>query len=318
MPRTFLAALFLAGVPATVFASADSSLLGLAPASSQVVASIDFDGSRNSAFGQFLLRQFSVHDDDLQQLMEQTGFDPRRDIQSLLLTATPPRNPKGPGRFAVLARGNFDQNRIKEAAQKDGSTVQQFQGVDLMVKNHGAQQTAFAFPDVDLAVMGDLPSVRQVIENRSHPANLDPTLQNQISNIEASNAWFASIAPASSVAANVDPNLQKSTSHAQILQSIVQSSGGINLNSDSDVVFNAETRSAQDATALADVIRFMASMMQTQGQKNGQTAPLAAALDSMKLDVTGSSVHMTMHLPEPALEQLAGMQHSQKSARSTR
>ena len=171
---------------------------------------------------------------------------------------------------------------------------------------------------MNLAVMGDLPSVQQVIQNQSHPASLDPALQDQISAIQTNDAWFASIVPANSLAADVDPNLGKSTNQAQVLQSIVRSSGGIDFNSASDVTLNAETRSAQDATALADVIRFVAGMMGTQGGKTGQPAPLASALDSMKLDVAGSSVHMAMHLPESALEQLAAMQQQNRPARATR
>lgn len=318
MPRIFLAALFLAGACSTSFAAADSSLLALAPASSQIVAGIDFDSSRSSTFGQFLLRQLSTHDHDLQQLMEQTGFDPRRDIQFLLVTAVPSQNLKAQGGFAVLARGSFDQNRIKEAAQKDGSVVQQFQGIDLVVKNHPGGQTAFAFPDAGLAVLGDLPSVKQVIQNRSHPASLDPVLQDEITRVEANNAWFTSIVPATSLAADIDPDFKKSTNHAQVLQSIVRSSGGIDLRSDSDVVLNAETRSAQDATALADVIRFFGSMMQMQQGKDGQATALATALDSMKLDVAGSSVHIAVHLPEATLEQLVAMQPHREPARSTR
>ena len=309
-------ALLLTGACALSSAAGDPALLALAPAGSQIVAAIDVDGSRNSPFGQFLLGQLSAHETDFQQLMQQTGFDPRRDLQSLVVAAAPSQGSGTSGRFVVLARGNFDQSRIKAAAQKDGSVVQSFGGIDVIVKNKGNGQTAFAFPDMNLAVMGDLPSVQQVIQNQSHPASLDPALQDQISAIQTNDAWFASIVPANSLAADVDPNLGKSTNQAQVLQSIVRSSGGID--SASDVTFNAETRSAQDATALADVIRFVAGMMGTQGGKTGQPAPLASALDSMKLDVAGSSVHMAMHLPESALEQLAVMQQQNKPARATR
>ena len=318
MLRTFPIALLLAGTCATSFAASDPGLLALAPANSQVIAAVDVDGSRNSPFGQFLLQQFTAHDTDFQQLLEQTGFDPRRDIQFLLLTGAPSQNSTTQGRFAVLARGNFDQSRIKAAAQKNGSVVQSFQGIDLMVENKGHGQTAFAFPDVDLAVMGDLLSVEQVIQNRSQPASLDSALQDQISAIEANDAWFASIVPASSLAANVGPDLGKSANHAQVLQSIIRSSGGIDFHSASDIVLNAETRSSQDAAALADVIRFLTSMMETQRGKDGQAVPLAAALDSMKLDVAGSSVHMALHLPQSALEQLTAMHQQNTPAPATR
>jgi hypothetical protein len=308
MSRIFFASLLLAGACSTSFAAVDSGLLALAPANSQIIAGIDFEGSRSSAFGQFLLRQMSTHDNDLQQLIEQTGFDPRRDLQFLLFTATPSPNSRSQGSFAVLARGSFDQNRIKAAAQKGGSTIQQFQGVDLVVKTNGNGPFAFAFPDVDLAIAGDLATVRQVIANRSQPTELDPILQDQVLQVEANSAWFASLASASSLAARVSPPADSATGRAQVLQSVTRSNGGIDLLSNSDVVFNAETRSAQDATALADMIRFLSSMAQMQNSNTGQPAPLATALEGMKLDVAGSAVHMSMHLPEAVLEQFIATQ----------
>ncbi len=312
---SFIAAL-LVGVCATGFAATDPSLLALAPADSQIVAAVDVHGSRSSAFGQFLMQQLNAHDDALKSLMEQTGFDPRRDLQFLLLTAASPQTSKAKGRFAVLARGNFDQSRITQAAQKSGSVIQPFQGVDLVVGNRGAEQHAFAFLDVDLAVAGDLLSVKQVIQNRSNPATLDPALLDKISKVEANDAWFASIISYDPVTTASDPELKQSINHAQILRSITQSSGSIDFGSTANIVFNAETRSAQDATSLADAVRFVASMLQTQRGKEKRADLLAPTLDSMKLEVVGSSVHMAAQIPESVLEQLATMQD--KPARSTR
>ncbi len=317
MLRIFSIAALLAGTCATSFAATDPSLLALAPADSRIVAAIDVSGSRSSAFGQFLVQQLNAHDDALKQLMEQTGFDPRRDLQFLLLTAASPQNSKAKGRFAVLARGSFDQSRITQAAQKNGSVVQHFQGVDLIVQNRGAEQHAFAFFDADLAVMGDLLSVQQVIQNRSHPVTLDSALQDQISKVEANDAWFASTTSYDPVALASDPELKQSMNHAQILRSITQSNGGIDFGSTSNVVFNAETRSAQDATSLADVVRFVAGMLQTQRGKEKRADLLAPTLDGMKLEVVGSSVHIAAQIPESVLEQLATMQ-DKPAARSTR
>jgi hypothetical protein len=316
MFRIFHIGLLLAGACCLSSAAVDSSLLAMAPVNSQVVAAININDSRNSAFGQFLLRQLNVQDDSFQQFIEQTGFDPRRDLQAILFTAAQLQNARTHGRFAVLARGNFDQSRIKAAAQKRGSVVQQFQGVDLLVGSQGNNQTTFAFTDIDLVVMGDLLSVKQVIRNRGNPTSLDPALQEQISKVEGNDAWFASTLLPPSLTANVDPDLKQPMDHAQVLRSIVRSSGGIQFGSTSDITFNAVTRSTQDATALADVIRFMASMVQMQRGKDGRADLLAPALDGMQLEVAGSTVHVALHLPESVLEQLAGF--PEKAARSTR
>ncbi len=300
----FLLAAFCPLAPAAV----DSGLLALAPSGSQMVGAMDVDGSRNSAFGQFFLGQISAHENGFQQMIEQTGFDPRRDLQSVLFTAVPPQGSGTQGSFAVIARGSFDQNRIKNAAQKGGSVLQQFQGVDLFVNKSGSNQTAFGFPDVGLAVMGDIASVKQVIQNRANPTVLDPALQEQIANVGSNNAWFASIVPASSLSlgTSYDAAGAKSTAmdSARVLQAVIRSSGGISFGPSANLMFNAVARSPQDAAALADVMRFVVSMLQTQSGNNPQAAQLAPALNSMKLNTDGSSVHVSLQLPESTLEQM--------------
>ena len=305
MIRIFPVAFLLAGACFTSSAAVDSGLLALAPSHSQTVAAVSVEGSRSSAFGQFLLRQLSVGDDHFQQMIDETGFDPRRDLQAVLIATAPPEAPKAQGRFAVIARGNFDANRIKAAAQKKGFVVQHFSGVDLLIGTDSHQQAAFAFPDVDLAVMGDMVSVKQVIGNWANPASLDPALQEQIAGVENNDAWFASIAPPKSGLLPLDADGQDAAGQSRALQSVIRSSGGISFGPSANIAFHAVTRSAQDATALADVLRFLASMAQMQGGKDPRAASLVPALDSMKLDVAGSAVHVSLQVPEPVLEQIA-------------
>ena len=113
------------------------------------------------------------------------------------------------------------------------------------------------------------------------------------------------------------PDVQKSVNPARVLDSIVRSSGGIRFGASPDLTFNAVTRSSQDATALADVLRFLASMAQTQRSNGGPAAGLASALDSMKLNNAGSSVQLSLHVPEAVLEQMAGPQGSPKMRSQT-
>ena len=316
MLRIFPVAFLMAAVCSISFAAVDSTLLALAPSQSQTVVSISVEASRNSPFGQFLLREMSTDDDSFQQMIEQTGFDPRRDLQSVLIASAPSQESKAQSRFAVIARGNFDTSRIEAAARKKGFVLQHFGGVDLLVDNSKHGQTAFAFPDVDLAVMGDISSVKQVIGNRANPTSLDPALQEQIANVEGNDAWFASIAPPSAGFSLPDSDMQKTADQARVLQSVIRSSGGITFGPSSNLAFDAVTRSAQDAKALADVVRFLASMAQMQGTKAGQTAFPASALDSMKLNAAGSSVHISLQVPESFLEQLAHPP-AKSAARST-
>ena len=92
---------------------------------------------------------------------------------------------------------------------------------------------------------------------------------------------------------------------SQVLQSVRESSGGVQLGSSVQLTFDAIARSAKDATSLTDVVRFGISALQMQRNSNSQAGILASALDKMELTTSGDAVHMSVQLPESSLEQLA-------------
>jgi hypothetical protein len=301
----FLSAFILAGA-ISAFASVDSGLLALVPAGAKIIGSVDVTRARNSDFGQYLLNKAQTEDVHFQEMIDQTGFDPRRDLQSILFETTGPTTTGNPSTsFAILARGNFDPNRIKTLiTSKDGATVVNYSGVDMIVHaKEQSQQTAIAFPEVGVAVMADLTTLKQIIDNRATATVLNADLQSKINNVGGSNdAWFVSLLGGGFLADHAGP---QGASQAKVLQGVVQSSGGVKLGSMVDTSFDAVTRSPQDAASLSDVIRFLASMVQMQRQNDPRAGILASALDGMTLQNSGSAVHFAVSLPEKSLEQLA-------------
>jgi hypothetical protein len=277
-------------------------LLGLVPSGSRVVVGFDVTTSRNSEFGQYLLAKSQMEDPHLQQLMAETGFDPRRDLQSLLFAGGDPNLNSHQHSFAVLARGTFDEQRIVAHAQAKGAVVQNYQGVQMVVNQAKNEQTAFAFLDTGVAALADVATLQQIIQNRSTPSVLDPALQSKIDAAGSENdIWFATVTSSDFLT----KHLASENGNAKALQSVVQSSGGAKLGPMIDVTFNAVTRSAQDANALADVIHFMASMVQMQRQNDPRAGLVASSLDTMTVHTAGSEVHFAMSMPEKSLEQLA-------------
>jgi len=153
--------------------------------------------------------------------------------------------------------------------------------------------------------------MRQIIANRATPTVLDASLQSGIDAVSAGHdAWFVSTTGGGFIA----DRLRGETGHSdeipqqsKVLDSIAQSSGGIRFGEVIEASFEAVTRSPQDATSLADVIRFATSMVQMQRQNDPRAAILASSLDSMKLQVTGNSVHFAVSMPEGSVEQLADL-----------
>jgi hypothetical protein len=304
MRQSVLIAAFLFAGALSALASVDTGLLSLVPAEANIIGSVDVTRARNSEFGQYLLSKAQSEDRHFEEMMDQTGFDPRRDLEYLLFATGGPGAAGKPSSFAILARGNFDPERIRLLATAKGATIVTYHGLDMIVHPHDqGQQTAIGFPEVGVAVMADLDSLKHIIDNRAMPTTLDPSLQSKINNIGSNNdAWYVSLIGGGFLAGHMGTD---GAPQAKALEGVVQSSGGVKLGSMIETTLDAVTRSPQDAASLSDVIRFLASMIQMQRQKDARAGILASALDGMTLQNSGTAVHFVVSLPEKSLEQLA-------------
>lgn len=289
------------------FAAVDSGLLALVPQNSQFVAGINVAASRDSDFGRYLSTRFSTDMRDLDQLTAATGFDPRRDLQSLVFAGRSPvsesdRNFKG----IVLARGTFDEAKIRSAALAKGGVVQTFSGVDLYTGGEGHHQNAFAFLQNDVLATGSIAQLKQAITNRSGRATLNGQLQKLITQAGTDNdVWFATIAPVSRFPMHFGPDPDQPADASQTLQAVSAASGGIRFGSSVEITLDAVARSEKDASALADVLRFGASLLQMKGESDPNVVALASALRQMIVTASGQNVHLALSVPEATIEQLA-------------
>ena len=289
-----------------VQASVDKDLLALVPAGTQTVGSIDVSRAQSSAFGQFTLNRMDQNNENFSQFIEETGFDPRRDLQYVMFASATTSPRPDIGNVVVLARGVFDSSRIKATAKSKGATIRAYHAWDLILsKNNGHHASVLVFPQADVALFGDIAAVEQILDNSTSPSTLDADLQKQIALVgPANDAWFASLSGAAMFTGNSNGGNQPSA-QAKALQSILQSSGGVRFGSTVDVSLDSLTRSQQDATSLADVVRLGAGMFQMQRQKDQRAAILAAALDKMTLQANGAQVHLAFSLAEKDLERLS-------------
>lgn len=294
------------------FAAVDPGLLALLPPSCQTVAAIDVESSRSSSFGQYVLNQMSQHEDSFQELVQKTGFDPRRDLQSLVIASMPPDSP-GHSKNLVLARGVFDQALISSQATAKGMVQQTFAGSPILVSTSGSP-TALAFPQSGLAVFGDRSAVEQVLNasHGGHSSTLSAALKVQVAAASRNNdAWFASTVPANDLVSHMPQAgdaFGNSTQKSQMMQAVLQSNGGVRFGSNVQLSFNAQTRSDKDATSLTDFIRFMSSAIQMQRQNDPRAALLAPSFDSMQLRADGRQVYTSFSIPEADLEQILSAQ----------
>ncbi|MBV9083390.1 MAG: hypothetical protein JOZ62_11980 [Acidobacteriaceae bacterium] len=299
--RLLLSAVLLFTGAMSSFASVDQSLLSLAPPDAKLLTGIDITRVEASPFGQYLLRRVDTEDEHFREFTQATGFDPRRDLEFLLFAGFPPPE----GRFAVLARGNFDAVRIQNAAIAHGMSVESINGVDVLANKKG-HPINIAFLDGGIAAMADPATMHQILAQRSNPAALDSQLSDRVNKAGTDNdLWFVSALPLRPIVNGTAAPVPDSLAKSPVLQSIVESSGAIQFGDTSKFSFQAVTRSPQDAVALGDVARFGVNLVQTQAGNDPRAAIAAAALQSMQIETSGPEVRLSVSMTEKQLEQLS-------------
>jgi hypothetical protein len=293
-------------------AAADPALLNLIMPDARTVAGIDVERARGSAFGRFVLSQMQRENPELHRFIGATGFDPRRDLREIIIASASdnPRSHKG----LVLARGNFNTQRIVEFVKGERGQVQRFMGVDLLSGPEG-KHGAVAFLDATTAVAGDTNDVMALIQRHRAGTVLDSRVAHKMQQISGQHdLWVSTAVPVSSFANRMpDPNISGAMK-GDVLKSIEEANGGIRFGAANvEVSGEAVTRSDKDATALADVLRFLANMVQ-MNRDNQQAGELAKVLDTMELRTEANVMKFSVSIPEDQIEKLMQPRNRRRSA----
>jgi hypothetical protein len=304
--RPAAAFLLMAGL----LSAADRQLVNLLMPDAKVVAGINVDQARNSTLGQFLLSHMQNGDEGFAKLAATTGFDPRRDLREVLMGTVGHSGQQG----LVLARGTFDAARIFAAARLGGHTVETYNGVDILTGKDDSLTHAVTFLDGSIAVAGDLSSVHGAIDRHSAANSaLDLTLAAKIDQLSNSlDAWSVSMVPLAALANQKMPDTRlNGILNTDVVKSILQTSGGIKLGAIIQLSGEVVARSGKDATALADVVRFLGTMVQSNAPA-ASAAAITALVQSLDVKADGNTVKVALAIPEQQIEGLvnaAGQHH---------
>ncbi|NWF84829.1 MAG: hypothetical protein HXY18_13485 [Bryobacteraceae bacterium] len=292
--RTLLS--FAAG--ALMLPAADPALLSLAPAGAKMIAGIDADRAKNSPFGQRLMAQIREDDKGFQEFLAQTGFDPRRDIREVVVAGTEDKK-----QGIILIRGTFDTAKIKAAMLAHGAAATQYQGVEIWSGGGKKNEGAIAILTATLAIGGSDEMVKAALDRRaaSGPA-IAPALAAKINDWSSRyDAWFVSTGP-------LGPNATKmGTLNGAAnfsVDSILEAAAGARFLADIDVAAETVMRSAQDAAALADVIRFLASMVRMNAGQNGVDENVLRVIDTLQVSTADAVTRVSVTVPEQTLEKV--------------
>ena len=296
MKLRILTASALVMIGTGLLSAADPQLLNLVMPDAMILAGVNVDQAKTSPFGLYLVAQIQGQDKQLQEIEAQTGFDPTRDLHELLLASTGTQ-PHGSG--LTLARGTFKPEKIDAAAQSAGGVSESYKGVTII--EDSKRNTGFAFLNANIAIAGDVASVKGAIDRQTAPATLPAALLvkvNQLSTTE--DAWGISEVPPPVIhpAANAPntPNIP-----ATVFQNIQQAIGGVKLGSQVVITAELQADTAQNATALANVLQFLLNLAEMHTQQNPQAGTV---LKSTNIAANGNLVNVSLNVPEAEAEAL--------------
>jgi hypothetical protein len=278
----------LAVLTAAGLQAADPALLNLVMPDAKVLAGINVQKAKTSAFGQFLLTQMPAGD-GLNSFITATGFDPRQDLDEVLMASNSQGKSKSNG--LVIARGTFSADRIAAALAKDSKhAAQTYSGAQLITGTGIGDNGAIAFLSSNIAIAGDLASVKAAIDRSSGNNVIDPVLAAKVAAFAAADAWSVTTSPISL------GDGEKDNPVASALKTVQEASASVVLSSPVQISAEALAGSDQDATSLSDVLKFVVMMFQSN--------PQASLLNALSVTTDHSTVRVSLTIPEDQLEQI--------------
>jgi hypothetical protein len=284
--------------------AADPQLLNLVMPDAKVLAGVNVEQAKTTPFGMYVLSQMQSQNQEMQKLEALTGFDPTRDVRELLVASNVANSAAKPedhtGLF--LATGNFNSAKITAAATADGGTTESYKGVTIVEDPKGTHGVAFL--GSGLAVAGDVASVKGAIDRQSGGPTIPASLVMQVNHWSSTqDAWaISTVSPSSLQPPAGAPKVPGMTMDgAGPFQTVQSAAGGVKFGALVVVTAQAQADNAEDATQMGNAVKMLAMLAQMQAAKD----PAAAALaQSLQVSTSGSTLNVSISLPEDQLQQV--------------
>jgi hypothetical protein len=285
--------------------TADTALLRLLPPDAAIVIGVDVEEGKNSPFGRYLLSQAQADSRGLAEFVELTGFDPRRDLREVYVASSHPGAAPGEGRANgfFAARGVFNAAKILDAARQKGGQAQVINGVNVV--SFGPEgRNSMALLDASTAIGGGADAVQAAIARRAAGSRNSAAYLADAERLASRyDAWIYSLAPTTHLRG------VPSNQNGELLRSIEKFSGGATFGADVRLESTAVAQSDKDATALQDVIRFVAGMIRLN-QDNPAPPEVVTLLDRLQVSTSGKTVNVSLSIPETDLEDILNSRRS--------
>jgi hypothetical protein len=264
-----VAASFAGGCgPSSLSGPADDRLAAFIPADTVVLAGVRLDELKKTSLYQEVLRLLGS--------VEREGFDPRRDIQELLIASDG-------NNTVAMARGRFQRDELARMEQF------QHQGVTL----YGDERGAVAVMDDATAVAGTTPAVRAAIDQQKSGRRAAADLLAKARTLPTPNqVWMVSKGSASFLRA---PRMQS----GELIQKMLNSLSDVTFFADfrDGIYANASARAANaaDAKFIGDTVRGLVGLGRLSVPRSEPS--LTKAFDGVTVQQSDRSLSINAKVP---------------------
>lgn len=289
-------------------AAADQRLLSMLPANAEAAMGVDVRAVLRSNLGQEMMKAGSAETPELKEFTALTGLDLYKDIHEVMFAGfsiAPGAAAKGSADGVAMVLGNFQPARIGQAILSKGGVKSTYGGREIWYpEQKGADaKNALVFLDNSVAVAGSDAQVKRFLDGASGGAS---GLQSRVSDVSGRyDIWMVSMVSPAKLAGSMDaaggtPEEAMGPLQGDMFRKIKASQGGIKLGPQIHIGMEMEAETAEDATALMNVLQFFQSMIAGGAPKGSEGMPegLQQLLSSVKMRTEASMLLVDMNVPE--------------------
>jgi hypothetical protein len=271
----------------------DRSSLALLPANATSLVGVDVERLKRTASWRRFEEQHAG-DSHLDEFVRETGFDPRRDVQDLLLAST------GPKEFVAVARGTFNRAALTQALRAKQASVESYRGYEVF--GHPEQKNdagRFCFLDDRTVLAGSQAAVLAAIDRKvsGGPSLLANTvLLNRAQAISGTHQlWAVSDNPGQLVR-------RQSSNFARIFSAMSTTSLALDLSDGLELRAQGLCQNGQDAKTLADAVRGLLAVGKLSASE--KEPEMLNVLDGIQVEERNNELGITVKLDQPSFDKL--------------
>ncbi len=305
-----LTAILLAAAPAV--SQVTPELLSLLPDETKVIAGVNLEAARTTPFGEYVMTEMEKHSEGIDDLLEATDFDLRRDLSEIVVGATGLQKET---RALILARGAFNPDRIIAHAEAHGSVLSTFGDVRMLRGQH-ERSPALAFLSMDLVAVGKTEDVLAAIERLGEQENAGtPAAVRAIELSNSNHAWCVAVGSPAELTGRDDLTPDNSPIRGDLIRSIRVLSGGVSFGETVILTASAETETPDAAMALGSVVQFFLSFARLNAEDPDMAALLGRMLSDLSITTQATSVTLTLPVAQADLEAFLRLVHGNRASR---